>query len=56
MIVDVSKARQNTDISFKIIKENVDIFASFLHSSFNTSGTNLEFPSVPKQANITPVF
>ena len=53
---DVCKACQDTDIPSKIIKENVDIFASFLHSSFNTSVTNSEFPSVLKQANITPVF
>ena len=54
--LDVSKACQDTDIPSKIIKENADIFASFLHSSFNTSVTNSEFPSVLKQANITPVF
>ena len=56
MNLDVSKACQDTDIPSKIIKENADIFASFLHSSFNTSVTNSEFPSVLKQANITPVF
>ena len=53
---DVSKGSQDTDIFSKIIKENADIFASFLQSSFNTSVTNSEFPSVLKQANITPVF
>ena len=56
MNLDVSIACQDTDIPFKIIKENADIFVSFLHSSFNTSVTNSEFPSVLKQANITPVF
>ena len=56
MNLDVSKACQGTDIPSKIIKENADIFASFLHSSFNTSVTNSDFPSVLKQANITPVF
>ena len=54
--LDVSKACQNTDIPSKIIKENADIFASFLHSSFNASVTNWEFPSVLKQTNITAVF
>ena len=54
--LDVSKACQDTDIPSKIIKENADIFASFLQSSFNTSVSNSEFPSVLKQANITPVF
>ena len=54
--LDVSKACQDTDIPSKIIEESADIFASFLCSSFNTSVTNSEFPSVLKQANITPVF
>ena len=54
--LDVSKASQDTDIFSKIFKENADIFASFLHSSFNTSITISEFPSVLKQVNITPVF
>ena len=54
--LDVSKASQDTDIFSKIIKENADIFASFLHSSFNTSVTYSEFPSVLKQLNITSVF
>ena len=54
--LDVSKACQDTDIPSEIIKENADIFASFLHSSFNTSVTNSEFPSVLKQANVTPDF
>ena len=52
----VSKACQDTNIPSKIIKEKTDIFASFLHSSFNTSVTNSEFPSVLKQANVTPGF
>ena len=56
MIVNVSKACQDTNIPSKIIKENANIFASFLHSSFNTSVTNSEFPPVLKQANITPIF
>ena len=56
MNLDVSKACQDTDIPFKIIKESADIFASVLHSSFNTSVTNLKFPSVLEKANKTPVF
>ena len=51
--LDVSKASQDTDIPSKIIKENADIFANFLHSRFNKRP---EFPSLLKQANITPVF
>ena len=54
--LDVSKTCQDTDIPSKIINENADIFATFLRSSFNTPVTNLEFPSVLKQAYITPVF
>ena len=49
--LDLSRACQDTDIPSKIIKENVDIFASF-----NTSVTDSEFPSVLKQVNMTPVF
>ena len=52
----VSKTCQGTDIPSRIFKESADIFASFLHSSFNSSVTNSEFPSVLNQANITPVF
>ena len=47
--LDVFKACPDTDIPSKIIKENADNFASFLHSSFNTSVTNSEFPSVLKK-------
>ena len=54
--LSVSKARQGTDIPSKIVKENADNFASTLHSSFNRSVINSEFPSVLKQDNITPVF
>ena len=54
--LDVSKACQGTDIPSKIIMEKADIFASFLHSSSNTSATDSEFPSVLKKANTTPVF
>ena len=54
--LDASKACQDTDVPTKILKENADIFADFLHASFNEFVKKLEFPSVLKQANITPVF
>ena len=54
--LDVSKACQDTDIPSVIIKKNTDIFACFLHSSFNTSVTNSEFPSLLNQGNVTPAF
>ena len=38
--LDAFKACQDTDIPSKIIKENSETFASFLHSRFNTSITN----------------
>ena len=53
--VDASKACQDTEVPTKILKENADI-ADFLHSSFNEFVKKSEFPSVLKQANITPVF
>ena len=46
--LDFSKTCQGTDIPSKIIKENEDISATFLHSSLNTSVTSSEFPSVLK--------
>ena len=54
--LDIFKACQDTDIPCKLIKESADILISFLHSSFNMSVTNSEFPSVLKQANITLIF
>ena len=50
--LDVSKSCQDTDILSKNNKENAVVFASFLHSSFITSITDSEFPSVLKQAEI----
>ena len=54
--LDASKACQDTDVPTKILKENADIFADFLHASFNEFVKKSEFPSVLKQANITPVY
>ena len=53
--LDASKACQDIDVSTKILKENANIFADFLHASFNEF-VKTEFPSVLKQANITPVY
>ena len=38
------------------MKENADIFASYLCDFFNQSIENFEFPSILKDANITSVF
>ena len=50
------KSTQSTDIPIKLLKENADIFASYLCDSFNQSIENFEFPSILKNVNITPVF
>ena len=50
------KSTQSTDIPIELLKENADIFASYLCGFFNQSIENFEFPSILKNANITPVF
>ena len=45
-----------SNIPSKIIKEKPNIFVSFLDYRFKAPVPNSEFPSVLKQANITPVF
>ena len=50
------KTTQSTDIPIKLLKENSDIFASYLCGLFNQSIKNFEFPSILKNTNITPVF
>lgn len=47
MNFDTSKTWQDTDVPSKVTKENADIFAEFLDSSFNDS---------VKNSNITPVL
>ena len=54
--LNTSKACQDTDVPTKILKENADIFAYFLHTNFNEFVKKSKFPSALKQANITPVF
>ena len=54
--LDASKACQDLDIPSRIIKEYADIFTDFLHSSFNNSIYQSEFPSILKLANIIPDF
>ena len=54
--LDASKTWQDTDVPTKILKENADSFADFLHTSFNEFVKKSEFSSVLKLANITPVF
>ena len=50
------KSTQSTDIPIKLLKENADIFASYLCDFFNQSIDSSEFPSILKNANITLVL
>ena len=50
------RAAQESDIPFKIIKENSGIFGDYLLSSFNDAIDKSYFPAALKQANITLVF
>ena len=50
------KSTHSTDFPIKLLKENADIFASYLCDFFNQSIDNFEFLSILKNANITPVF
>ena len=54
--LDASKACQGSDIPSRIIKGNAGIVTDILHSSFNNSIYQSEFPSILKLANIIPVF
>ena len=54
--LDAWKAHQDSDIPSRISKFMADIFKDFLHSSFNNSIYQSEFPLVFKLAIITPVF
>ena len=53
------KASQKTDISIKIVKENVDIISHFLYHNFNNSLScytcYVAFPTDMKYANVTPI-
>ena len=53
--LNCSKAGQSTDIPTKITKQNLDIFAGFILTSFNQSVANSIFPSSLKNADITSV-
>ena len=50
------KAIQNTGIPVKILKQNADIFGSYICHFFNVCVDEGTFPSVLKHASITPVF
>ena len=54
--LDASKASEEDDIPTKIIKENSDIFSSFIYQSFNNMTDVWISPTPLKLANITPVY
>ena len=47
---------QSTDIPIRVLKENADIFADYICGFFNEFIKKSTFPSILKNANITPVF
>ena len=54
--LDTTKSSQDTDIPTKIIKQNSDIFVSFICKSFNNMIDSSTFPAALKLAHVTPVF
>ena len=50
------KTTQYSDLTVKILKENSDIFEKYICDFFNECVDKGTFPSVLKQANITPVI
>ena len=54
--LDPRKASQNTDIPVRILKQNSDIFGNYICDFFNECVDKSVFPSILKNANITPVF
>ena len=53
--LDPRKATQNTDIPVRILKQNSDIFGSYICDFFNECVDKGVFPSILKNANTTPV-
>ena len=50
------KASQDSHIPVKVIRENIDIVAYFIHNNFNNSLSSFIFPTGLKYADIKPVF
>ena len=49
------KSAQSTDIPIRVLKENADIFADYICGFFKEPIKKSTFPSILKNANITPV-
>ena len=50
------KATPSADLSVKFLKENLDVFGSYIRDFFNYCVDKGDFPSILKLANITSVF
>ena len=51
----MKKTSQKSDISLKLIKNNVDIISHFLYHNFNNSLSCATFPVAVKNADVTPI-
>ena len=54
--LDIKKAKQETDIPTKILKQNSDIFSSLISKDFNNTVDKCSFPDELKLADVIPVF
>ena len=54
--VDLRKATQDNDIPVRILKQNSDIFGSYICDFFNECVDKGVFQPIIKNVNITPVF
>ena len=54
--LDTSKSTQSEDISFKVVKDNADIFANFILQNFNKCIIDGKFPDQLKKADVSSVF
>ena len=50
--LDASKSCQDTDVPTKIIKENANILAAFIHPAINASISKNKFPSFLKLGDV----
>ena len=54
--LDTNKASYSSDIPTKSLKQNVDFFSSFILGYVNKSISSSTFHSIPKLADITPIY
>ena len=54
--LNTKKASHSSDITTKILKQNVDFFSHFILDYVNKSISSSTFPSILKLADIIPVY